>query len=68
MTTELGELGRQCSHICGAVGDQYKEPIATVLFDPFDQGSVWEEMPVYLVITKVFTAQLKDTLTRLKVF
>ena len=43
-TSELDELGQQCSHICGANGDQNEEPIATVLFDPLDQGSALGEI------------------------
>ena len=35
-TIELGELGQQCSHICGAEGDQNEEPAATVVFDSLD--------------------------------
>ena len=33
-TVELGELGRQCSHICGAEGDQEEEPTTASMLDP----------------------------------
>ena len=33
-TNELGDLGQQCSHICGAEGDQNEEPAATNMLDP----------------------------------
>ena len=41
-TTDLGELGQQCSYIwgAGAEGYQKQEPAATVLLKPLDQGSV----------------------------
>ena len=42
-TVELGELGRQCSHICGAEGDQDEEPAAAVIFDPLTEAQMIEE-------------------------
>ena len=33
-TIELGELGRQYSHNCGAEGDQNEEPAAANMLDP----------------------------------
>ena len=40
---ELGELGWQWSHICGAEGDQDKETAATVMFNPLTQAQMTEE-------------------------
>ena len=34
LITELGELGRQYSHICRAEGDQNEEPAAPNMIDP----------------------------------
>ena len=42
-TIELGELGRQCSHICGAEGDQNEEPAATIMLDPLTETQMTEE-------------------------
>ena len=42
-TVELGELGRQCSHICGAEGDQDEEPAAAVIFDLLAETQMTEE-------------------------
>ena len=42
-TIELGELGRQCSHNCGAEGDQNEEPAATLIFDPLNEAQMIEE-------------------------
>ena len=42
-TIELGDLGRQCSHSCGAEGDQNEEPAATLIFDPLTEAQITEE-------------------------
>ena len=34
MITELGELGQQCSQLCGAEGDQKEDPAATIKLHP----------------------------------
>ena len=42
-TIELGDLGRQCSHNCGAEGNQIEEPAATFNFDPLTEAQMTEE-------------------------
>ena len=36
-------MGQQYSHLCKAEGDQNEEPDATIMLDPFDQGSALGE-------------------------
>ena len=37
---EFGELGRQCSHICGAEGNQIEEPLPQSCLTPLLRLSV----------------------------